>query len=413
MEEICFHKDIFQYHKHIFLTREGSFYQFSDWEEETKKEGRISITQKELENLPELYSFEPIKFPNEKYLSIFENYKLDQNVPWPLVLSKKNFTRCVKEFGLLFQMTVSSFDLTYYNNIFKKYENCFARYLQPAKINPVKFSINSLLEQNNSVLQSFKPDKDGFASIPMYSFFTTTGRSKIVSGPNILRLKKEHRNILTSRFGENGDLWYFDYSSLEPRVALAARSIGLDYDSDIYESVNKKIFSGSYPRDVIKTVVLSILYGAGETEKREIQEQLKVRKNEVEQIFESINSFFQIKEFKEELINKNDANGRKYIENFYGRRVSTKNARPYVLPNYFVQSTAVDVAMLGFTNIFDYLKKEKLMQFVVPVFGLHDALILDIKNTFEYEIEDICKVATTEIPKFSNGTFKIKATRLI
>lgn len=47
-----------------------------------------------------------------------------------------------------------------------------------------------------------------------------TGRSRLLSGPNLGHLQKEFRDVIESRFGSEGSVWYLDYTSLEPRVLL-------------------------------------------------------------------------------------------------------------------------------------------------------------------------------------------------
>ena len=78
-----------------------------------------------------------------------------------------------------------------------------------------------------------------------------------------------------------------------------------------------------------------------------------------------------------------------------------------MLINYFVQSTAVDVALYGFTALVKALKHLKRAH---PIFILHDALILDVHRSHEEEINAICEPGILSIPKFENSKFPISIT---
>jgi hypothetical protein len=141
----------------------------------------------------------------------------------------------------------------------------------------------SMEEDASAHLTNWNADKYGFLPVPKYVLDeTVTGRMKIKSGPNILLLPKKYRDILTSRFGSNGSIWYLDFTSLEPRVALSVKSyignhslIGsvpliqlLDLRTDdplpkdVYSLALKTLkLSSEVSRDDIKQIVLSQLYG--------------------------------------------------------------------------------------------------------------------------------------------------------
>jgi hypothetical protein len=94
---------------------------------------------------------------------------------------------------------------------------------------------------------------------------------------------------------------------------------------------------------------------------------------------------------------------RKYITNFYGRRVKTETA--HTLINHYIQSTAVDVAMLGFKNLLEYVEQLGRLEDIVPLFVLHDALILDINPNAFSLINGLAKVGGTDIKGLENTTF--------
>lgn len=73
--------------------------------------------------------------------------------------------------------------------------------------------------------------------------------------------------------------------------------------------------------------------------------------------------------------------------------------------NHYVQSTAVDVAMLGFLNILEYVEELGKQEDIVPIFILHDALILDIhKNSFSL-INGLCKLGSIDIKQLESTPF--------
>ena len=68
------------------------------------------------------------------------------------------------------------------------------------------------------------------------------------------------------------------------------------------------------------------------------------------------------------------------------------------LVNTYVQSTGVDVAMMGFNQVLKQLGTDG----VRPLFVLHDALILDVRNDRLPDVESVSSVAVpgydTEFP---------------
>lgn len=95
--------------------------------------------------------------------------------------------------------------------------------------------------------------------------------------------------------------------------------------------------------------------------------------------------------------------GYKFVTNFYGRRVKTETA--HTLVNHYVQSTAVDVAMLGFLNILDYVAEIGKEDEIVPMFILHDALVLDIHENSFSMINGLCKLGSMDIRNLETTTF--------
>ena len=111
---------------------------------------------------------------------------------------------------------------------------------------------------------------------------------------------------------------------------------------------------------------------------------------------------------KERLIKEYEANQRQFILSFYGRYLDTREAKPYMLLNYFIQSTAVDVALYGFRNFLRAISGNPL---ILPLFILHDALVLDVHNSALESLETLKLHCSKNIPLFPGCEFAIKASR--
>ena len=75
------------------------------------------------------------------------------------------------------------------------------------------------------------------------------------------------------------------------------------------------------------------------------------------------------------------------IKNFFGRPIKPSSARDSLLYNNYIQSTGVDVALLGFGQILD-----KAPSRVRPIFFIHDAMLVDIHPD---DIEDFKNISSS------------------
>jgi len=266
---------------------------------------------------------------------------------------------------------------------------------------------------------------------PCYSVVNTrTGRMTIRRGLDILTLKKEYRDILVSKFGEDGKVWYFDYSSLEPRVLLILarelaqgtspnpslignvpqRSASSSPPEDIYSNALEDLgLAGKVPRHIAKTAILSFLYGQGEDATADT---LRPYISKPEEFISALSDYFGIDALKQKLAGDFVKSNGKQISNLYGRPILCEGARPYVLLNYFIQSTAVIVALLGFEAIINRLRENDLADMIRPIFFLHDAILIDIHNDLDYVVPKLERLGSTGIPKFKNHDFFLKAQTL-
>ena len=339
-------------------------------------------------------------------------------VPWQLAMPPKGFKRAVEGLAKDLTESFSGIDLTYYQTHFRRTQTLLHK-MKRAKIDPKAWMVHGSNKDlvTPHVFKTFAPDENWFAEDVQYSKADTkTGRLKVMSGPNILHLPKEQRNIIASRFGHEGKVLQLDYRALEPRVLLylsknPSSSLSgnppfqdIPANDDIYQTVLDTLQITNIPRDSVKEVVLSQLYGAGYD--TIISKLAGIR--DPSGFIEAVNDFFGLNEIRERLLQEYEANGRQFITNYFGRRIDTSDAKPYMLLNYYIQSTAVDVALYGFLNVLRALLGNA---FVVPIFILHDALILDVHKSQLELIEKIAKAATREIPMFPGCVFPIKVSR--
>lgn len=328
-------------------------------------------------------------------------------VPWHLTLPEK-LCRAIENDQERFKQELNNLDLSYLENVYVPTEKVF-EYIQPAKINVEIYHQYSQLDSTGHI-QSFKPNVDGYAQTVEYDRVSNvTGRFKTVSGPMLLHLPKVYRSVLESRWKNKGAIVSLDYKSLEPRVLLSTSGTQPreEIQRDIYDAVMLSLFQDNpeVDRDAVKKIVLSELYGAGIESLR--QRIPNVR--DLESVVGEISEWFGLEGLRAKLYEQWKETGFRYITNFYGRRVKTETA--HTLVNHYVQSTAVDVAMLGFLNILQYVEELDNQEYIVPIFILHDALILDIHENCFSLINGLCKLGSVDIKNLESTTFYMSSDK--
>jgi hypothetical protein len=275
---------------------------------------------------------------------------------------------------------LESYPMEYYHNHFVSTSDLL-RALKPAKIDVDRHQQAIRAEMTpgqRSVLISFTPDDNGFARPVTYNQHgSRTGRLTERSGPQILRLRKDLRDIIGSRF-DGGEIYQVDFVSLEARIAAAVG--GLIAERDVYNQVARDVFDNMYSRDQVKLACLSVIYGAGP---KRLSSQLGVSRLEANLLITKISSTFGVQERARELLGDATTNDR--ISNHFGRVLTADDKASHVLYNNFIQSTGVDVAMSGFRKIIDMTDTST----VVPIFLLHDAIIFDVHPNHIVDLTDI------------------------
>ena len=260
--------------------------------------------------------------------------------------------------------------------------NAILRQLQPAYVDITIFDQYKASQYNLGSLNSFTHDKDGLCQNTIYDRFgTVTGRLSIKSGPNIHNLKKDLRNILTSRY-KNGRIINIDFSSLEP--SLIMREFNEDFSGDVYSSLSEKL---SISRKVIKAAIIIELYGGS---KKTLIEKFSLSKEDVDQIYNHIYEKFRLRDLKKLLIS-NIKNG--FMFNKFGRPIFLEENPDRIILNYYAQSTGADISLLGYKTILEELNNT----LIVPLFVLHDGIFLDVPYDC---IERVLNISSVKVDKY-------------
>jgi len=264
-----------------------------------------------------------------------------------------------------------------YLKTFKK-EQKLLRGMSEAVFDSISFN-RWLLDNkiDKKVKKSFSTNRHGYLERVVYNNYSTrTGRIVTESGPQLLTTQKEIRGFLKSRY-KGGKIIQFDFISLEPRVALS--SAGNNSQKDIYEMFNENYFSNSLERSQIKKLVLCALYGAGvRTLKKILPPGIKP--------FEAVNHIKNSMNFNDIVsVKKQELEKKSFISNIFGRSIIPSSDRDSIIFNNWVQSSAVDVSLIGFQNLIEELRSENLN--FEPIFLIHDALIIDASPDMIKKIE--------------------------
>jgi len=371
--------------------------------------------QEKLQEICRLYNVEMPVWPPKSFkrvLSQIISSHDQKDIEWWKVMGFRRYISELQNMSVGFEKALSEYDMSYWQDVYSRFLYNLFYEMSDASIDVSlyeKYKSEATASQME-ILETFRPDAYGYARKTIYSGTETrTGRLKVIDGPNILHLKKNYRDMIVSSHGEKGKIIYLDYSSLEPRILLCVSKPSLigRVPQDIYSKMLSDLnLLEKIPRNVAKTAILSALYGQRE------ENTVKTLSNYIgtaEDFLHMVNEYFGIEELKSKLSVDLLKTGGRYIMNYYGRPVFCEDTKPYALLNYYVQSTAVDVAMLGFLNIVSRLKEKNIEGMIRPIFILHDALFLDIHEDAYEVIPKIEKLGSTGIKGFKNVDFWLRS----
>lgn len=283
-----------------------------------------------------------------------------------------------------------------YIDIFNKKQLIFKN-LNNAKISRVTYRVLKELEKNETLLsnlKSFKPH-EGYSNIVEYNQIKTlTGRLvNTKKSPKILTLSAKHRKIFESRWQSEGELYQIDFKSLEPRVIRKIN--GKDSSEDIYLEIASYL---DFPVDrlIIKRAIISILYGSN----AQIQGLSKERSDVV---LETTKQYFNLSSILDKASKEYKIGCRR---NFFGRPIwNIKETQENKLVNNYIQSTAVDISLLYFSELCEIID----LSICKPVFIIHDALIVDTKKDY---FENLNKIVNKGYTCKKLGFFPLEIKKL-
>jgi hypothetical protein len=308
----------------------------------------------------------------------------DVTIPWSQVLPQEVYRKYLNKLVSL-RGEYDESALSYYSSVWVRGSELLRR-MRPAKTDGML--VDSIVNEsvhNSSVVSTFRPRGGGYAPVVSYDRFgTVTGRLVVSSGPNILLLKKEHRNMLRPST-PGGMIVSMDFSSLEARILLY-ESGGRCDSSDLYTDIADRL--GGIPRNVVKGAILAELYGSS---KYSLALSLGLSDSALEDFIKRIGEVIDTRKLLSRLKAQFTSVG--HITNKYGRRLEVSRPQDNIFINYYAQSTGVDVSLMGFNEVLNALGPEGIR----PLFVLHDALILDVR---EDRINDVFSVKDVSVPGF-------------
>ena len=347
-----------------------------------------------IEPLFELFEVKVEKLVPDPFKRSFLECGYTKQVPWSFVIPKQEFKERLKAFVQSLQEGFEKVSSSSYAEFFIDTNELFQS-MVPCKINKDRAE-KYLLEGDNHVLKSMLDmSVENTLPIPVYNRVSTkTGRMVIKKGPQILTLKKEFRSIFVPRNPDNR-LYEIDFVSLEPRVALniAKRNAS----SDVYSSF-VEYSEANISRDTAKLAILCALYGAG---KHRLDKLLKEDGSlmSASQLLFKVKKYFSIDNLSRSLVQESKSGK---IANCFGRPIEVDDARNTMLINNFLQSSAVDVALLGFT---DFCKR--MGSIAIPLFIIHDALVFEASPE---HIDTIAEYVNNGFDIKNMGNFPLKLT---
>jgi hypothetical protein len=251
--------------------------------------------------------------------------------------------------------------------------------------------LRNAIEGQRAILDKITYDREGFAQKIIYTRSDTTGRMKVFNGPNVLSLKKEYRDVFCSRY-KNGKIVQVDFVSHEPRTLSSISNLNMPYD--IHGYIANELLEGKISRSDVKAIVMGMLYGMS---LNALRSRLSSDQN-AKEVMRKIKSYFKLLELENRL--KLEMKDARTLNNYYGRAIKYQENDSFHLISHYIQSTAVDVALLGFRQIFDKIAESGFK--ISPFMLIHDAMYLDVSGDIEdSQLEDVLKSAEV-IPGFNN-----------
>jgi hypothetical protein len=323
---------------------------------------------------------------------------IGKNPDWSSVLGFERFVEMSKRLVNKTEKFLNNKNNEYYFRVSKRHyellnktsSSCVNKEKLLEYINSIEnFRAKQIIKLVNKENMTFDPVK--------YSLFnTTTGRMTVTNGLNLLTLKKENRNIITSSFS-SGKILEIDIKNLEPRILMGM--FNKEVPEDIYTWIAETVIDNNgykeidtTQRNFIKELTFKILYGASmNTIKKDLKDMDWLY--DIEDIVGRIKSNMGYHELAIKIKTEMQEG---YFNNFYGRKLKNSSANI----NHYLQSTGVDVSMLCFNKINNVLKQAG-MNFKIIGF-IHDAMIIDADEKSSNIILKNLNKKNIEVEGFNN-----------
>ena len=304
-------------------------------------------------------------FLNSSYANSFVQVgDRDAKIPWCKVMPRHAFVESLQDLLDQLWFVITDDSNSYYREHLSSYYDILRQLGSPIIDKPV--AIDIIKDERIGVaseISKFLPRTGGSAPRTVYSLTgSLTGRATVVSGPNILTLKKQNRKIFKSRY-KDGKIIQIDISSLEPRIALSI--FGREAPDDIYSFICDELFGGKLERKHAKIAILSCIYGASKwTLSEKLPDSVDTSK-----VMSEIKRYFGIEKLSRSLRKESESG---FIRNVFGRKIESSKSHV----NHYLQSSGVDVSFKIFRQVLDDMRGTG--EDFTPLYVIHDAIVLDV-----------------------------------
>lgn len=185
--------------------------------------------------------------------------------------------------------------------------------------------------------------------------------------------------------------------SLEPRFVMHV--MDRTPPRDIYEDIRQTVFRGELDRRVVKTATISALYGSS----ADLVSDLTGAGSSAKSIIRRVKEYFRADDLGDRLKSEVSSG---VLHNYYGRPLPDMviGEKTSKLTSYYVQSSCVDTALLGFINLCDKIKSLNAR----PIYVIHDAVLIDVPLGAEEEFLNVCNQGID----LSMGHFELNVNRI-
>jgi hypothetical protein len=326
--------------RNISISEDGKIRTCEEIESESFIVDEDSFHRKNLVDIMPSLGIECPKVFNDGLRQSFQSVYGD-HVDWARALGKKKFASTVGSFLRTLNNKIDSIDERGYISTLSNGRKILEK-LQCSHVDGDGVQ-REIEKRESAILQSLVPDHFGVCEKVRYSHGSQTGRMTTTAGPKVLLMSKDDRRFFRTSKKENV-LAQIDFISLEPRVAYL-----LFHDQsprDIYELMGEEV-GGNITRSQLKIATISSLYGSSKADPS---------------VSKRIFKFFKIDEIREKYLSDDR------LWNLYGRPLNPQEE--YARLPHFIQSTAVDVSLLGLS---DFSTRYN----IIPYFLIHDSLVFE------------------------------------